>query len=105
MGALKEMPQIELDQELLKQWGDTWLGTTQSEPKAKKGRANTADAKSQRPKAAKSFDKKQGMDFGFVFDSAFGKALSVMRIPTKPAMHSNLKPATRSDLKPAIVPI
>ena len=28
-----------------------------------------------------------------------------MRIPMKPAMHSNLKPATRSDLKPAIVPI
>jgi hypothetical protein len=28
-----------------------------------------------------------------------------LRIPTKPAMHSNLKPATRSDLKPATVPI
>jgi len=28
-----------------------------------------------------------------------------VRIPTKPAMHSNLKPATRSDLKPAMVPI
>jgi hypothetical protein len=27
-----------------------------------------------------------------------------LRIPTKPAMHSNLKPATRSDLKPAKVP-
>jgi len=28
-----------------------------------------------------------------------------LRIPTKPAMHSNLKPATYSDLKPAGVPI
>jgi hypothetical protein len=28
-----------------------------------------------------------------------------MRIPTKPAMHSNLKPATYTDLKPATVPI
>jgi hypothetical protein len=28
-----------------------------------------------------------------------------VRIPTKPAMHSNLKPATYSDLKPAGVPI
>jgi hypothetical protein len=28
-----------------------------------------------------------------------------LRIPMKPAMHSNLKPATRSDLKPATVPI
>jgi hypothetical protein len=27
-----------------------------------------------------------------------------MRIPTKPAMHSNLKPATCSDPKPAEVP-
>jgi hypothetical protein len=28
-----------------------------------------------------------------------------MRIPTKPAMHSNVKPATRSEMKPAMVPI
>ena len=28
-----------------------------------------------------------------------------LRIPTKPAMHSDTKPATNSDLKPARVPI
>lgn len=28
-----------------------------------------------------------------------------LRIPTKPAMHSNTKPATYSNLKPASVPI
>ncbi len=28
-----------------------------------------------------------------------------MRIPMKPAMHSNLKPATHSEMKPARVPI
>jgi hypothetical protein len=28
-----------------------------------------------------------------------------LRIPTKPAMHSNLKPATYSDAKPAGIPI
>ena len=28
-----------------------------------------------------------------------------VRIPMKPAMHSNLKPATRSEMKPAMVPI
>jgi hypothetical protein len=28
-----------------------------------------------------------------------------VRIPMKPAMHSNMKPATCSDLKPATVPI
>jgi hypothetical protein len=32
------------------------------------------------------------------------KAL-ILRIPTKPAMHSNLKPATCSDAKPAGIPI
>jgi hypothetical protein len=31
--------------------------------------------------------------------------LPTVRIPTKPAMHSNLKPATCSDPKPAGVPI
>ncbi len=31
--------------------------------------------------------------------------IAIMRIPMKPAMHSDLKPAARSDLKPAIVPI
>jgi hypothetical protein len=52
------------------------------------------------------------------FDSEHGRArispqgakeveekLLKLRIPTKPARHSNLKPATRSDLKPAVVPI
>jgi len=28
-----------------------------------------------------------------------------VRIPTKPAMHSNVKPATHSETKPATVPI
>jgi hypothetical protein len=33
------------------------------------------------------------------------KKLAGVRIPTKPAMHSNTKPAAHSDLKPASVPI
>jgi hypothetical protein len=28
-----------------------------------------------------------------------------LRIPTKPARHSNMKPATHSEMKPAMVPI
>ena len=32
-------------------------------------------------------------------------SMHYVRIPTKPAMHSNLKPATYTDLKPATVPI
>ena len=35
----------------------------------------------------------------------FRQTSDYVRIPTKPAMHSNLKPATYSDLKPASVPI
>ncbi|WP_026440849.1 hypothetical protein [Acidocella facilis] len=35
-----------------------------------------------------------------------GNAMAIrLRIPTKPAMHSNLNPATDSELKPASVPI
>jgi hypothetical protein len=37
-----------------------------------------------------------------IADAQFG---AKVRIPTKPAMHSNLKPATYTDLKPATVPI
>jgi len=35
----------------------------------------------------------------------YARPLVELRIPTKPAMHSNLKPATYTDLKPATVPI
>jgi hypothetical protein len=38
-----------------------------------------------------------------LYSAAFAGA--PVRIPTKPAMHSNLKPATHTDLKPATVPI
>jgi hypothetical protein len=37
--------------------------------------------------------------------SGQGAVFPGVRIPTKPAMHSNLKPATHTDLKPATVPI
>src|SRR5262245_22213762 len=81
------MPPIELDHDLLKRWGSIWLGTTRSEPKS----GTKADPK---PKKANSFDKKQGMDFGIVFDSAFGKALSTMlgNTVTKPKDNSLLPP-------------
>ena len=38
-----------------------------------------------------------------ILGGALGRTL--LRIPTKPAMHSNLKPATCSDAKPAGIPI
>lgn len=74
MGQLKNMPAITLDTESLKQWGDVWLGTAGSPKKPKK----KADPIVPKVKSADRFDKKQGMDFGVVFDSAFGEALSNM---------------------------
>jgi transposase len=50
------------------------------------------------PQAAILFDK-------FHIVKHLSDALDEVRIPTKPAMHSNMKPATYSDLKPASVPI
>jgi hypothetical protein len=41
----------------------------------------------------------------FVFSLGRGFRHRMVRIPTKPAMHSNMKPATRSEMKPAMVPI
>jgi hypothetical protein len=40
-----------------------------------------------------------------IFSARAFMPLLLLRIPTKPAMHSNLKPATYTDLKPATVPI
>ena len=64
-----QMPIITPSTEALRDWGTLWLGTNGSGGKAK---------------AANCFDRKQGMDFGNVFDQAFGDALAVMLggIPT-----------------------
>lgn len=89
MGTLKEMPPIVLDTAKLQQWGATWLGVERSP--AKKPKAGVEP----RPKNSNCFDKKQGMDFGAVFDEAFGDALSKMLGNTvaKPKDNSLLPPA------------
>jgi len=91
MGLLKEMPAIELDNDSLKNWGAVWLGTEGSLKKGKK----KSDPPVPQKKKADRFDKKQGMDFGYVFDSAFGDALSKMLGNTvaKPIDNSLLPPA------------
>lgn len=91
MGQLREMPAIGLDTERLKQWGAIWLGTVGSPKKQKK----KTDPIVQTAKKANCFDKKQGMDFGNVFDNAFGEALSKMLGNTvaKPLDNSLLPPA------------
>jgi hypothetical protein len=64
MTALADhMPIITPSTEALKEWGQLWLGTQGS---------NGADKQTNR------FDRKQSMDFGKVFDQAFGEALAAM---------------------------
>lgn len=84
------MPVIVLDQALLKEWGALWLGTKGSDTKAKKGFLSGATTKKEG-----RFDKKQGMDFGNVFDDAFGAALAAMlgNEVAKPIDNSLLPPA------------
>jgi hypothetical protein len=56
------MPVITPSKDALKEWGALWLGTDGSNGRAKK---------------ANCFDRKQSLDFGKVFDQAFGEALAV----------------------------
>lgn len=91
MGILKDMPAIALDTDLLKYWGNIWLGVTGTPAKPK----SKTDAAVPKNKIANCFDKKQGMDFGYVFDIAFANALSQMLGNTvaKPVDNSLLPPA------------
>ena len=85
---------VELDQATLAKWGELWLSETPSDQKEKpKPRRKVKDGlelldifrivpemapKVLRVKKARSFDKKQAMDFGYQFDHAFGRAVAVM---------------------------
>jgi hypothetical protein len=62
------MPRIEVDQHALKEWGNIWLGLQGSI--TKKG--------AQTDKKSFRFDRKQGMDFGVVFDRVFAQSLAIM---------------------------
>jgi len=55
------------------------------------------------PHAGINFDPRA--EFQWFAMSTRAGACKAVRIPTKPAMHSNLKPATCSDAKPAGIPI
>ena len=68
MAELQRMPRIQIPPQTLVSWGSIWSGTVGS-PK----RDGTPTSK-----AVDRFDKKQGMDFGQVFDRAFGTALAKM---------------------------
>jgi len=65
MAALADrMPPIEISEEELRKWGDLWL--LDHNPETGKG------------KKAKSFDKRQSVNFALFIDRAFGEALAEM---------------------------
>ena len=68
MAEIQQMPPVELPAATLADWGRRWLGVNGGVP-------SEDDAP---PKDAKRFNKKQGMEFGRVFDLAFGNALAQM---------------------------
>lgn len=85
MASLTDMPAVHIDPVLLRTWSGVWSGTRASA--------------SGKTKKAKSFDKKQGMDFGKeVFDPAVAKALSKMLgdVPIKPAKRDSLLPPEKN---------
>jgi hypothetical protein len=84
LSVLQPMPALAFDVAEIKAWGDLWRGVVGSTNKA--GVAGT--------KLADRFDKKQGMDFGVVFDTAFSKALSKMLgdIPVVEPINDSLLP-------------
>ena len=64
MPEIQEMPPIDIPKEDLARWGKIWSGNTGS--------------RSSSHKLPNRFDKKQSMDFGLVFDNAFGRSLAKM---------------------------
>ena len=87
---LRQMPQIEIDQIKLFKRGKLWLGTKGS--KSKNG--------NQTLKKPNRFDRKQSMDFGNIFDMAFGRSVALMLgdIPVvKPKNDSLLPPVEHAN--------
>lgn len=83
MPTLQDMPPITVSTETLLTWGERWSGTVGS-------RGAT--------KPSHRFDKKQGMDFGRLFDNAFGAALAQMlgNIPVVTPNANDLTPRERN---------
>jgi len=64
MAELKSMPQLNISERKLRDWGQRWLANKNDE-------TNTS-------KAPSAFDKKQSVNFASFIDKAFGKALAKM---------------------------
>jgi len=78
------MPQITISQVELLRWSKLWRGEIGSPKKNGEAKAKLPDR----------FDKKQGMDFGYVFDAAFGSALAEMlgKVDVRKPEHNSLLP-------------
>ena len=68
MAELREMPQIRVEPDKLREWGSIWHGSEGS-------RRAEGEVRDKRPSR---FDRGQAMEFGRVFDLAFGHALARM---------------------------
>ena len=68
MAELQEMPEVHVPRTALAEWGERWSGTSGS----------PRNDGTPTPKGPNRFDKKQGMEFGRIFDEAFGAALAAM---------------------------
>ena len=68
VAELQEMPEVRIPQTILAEWGARWSGTSGS---PRKDGTPTS-------KRSNRFDKGQGMEFGRIFDEAFGAALAAM---------------------------
>ena len=68
VAELQEMPEVRIPQTTLAEWGERWSGTSGS----------PGDDGIPTLKRPDRFDKKQGMEFGRIFDEAFGAALAAM---------------------------
>ncbi len=68
MAELQEMPSLRIPRTILAEWGAKWSGS--------EGSPDSVGAPTR--KKPNRFDKKQGMEFGRIFDQAFGEALAEM---------------------------
>ena len=85
VAQIREMPQIRIETATLVEWGAVWRGQRGS-PR------NDGTPTEKRPNR---FDRKQGMEFGRIFDDAFGRALAAMlgNIPVVAPSPTSLNPA------------
>jgi len=74
LAEIQKMPPIALPEDTLADWGELWLGNTAGIP----GEGVADDDAPPPTKAPERFNKRQGMEFGRVFDFAFGIALAEM---------------------------